>query len=75
MNLECTDWREIHKTSGNSLGEEWKGFEKRLKIQDMAEQEAEVWSDDNQSGSSSLGKKKVIKYWKAGQRALMSHWS
>jgi hypothetical protein len=48
---------------------------KRLQIQDMAEQEAEVWSDDNQSGSSSLGKKKVIKYWKAGQRALMSHWS
>ena len=41
----------------------------------MAEQEAEVWSDDNQSGSSSLGKKDVIKYWKGGQRALMSCWS
>lgn len=41
----------------------------------MAEQEAEVWSDDNQSGSSSLGKRDVIKYWKAGQRALKSRWS
>ena len=48
---------------------------KRLQIQDMAEQEAEVWSDDNQSGSSSLGKRDVIKYWKVAQRALKSRWS
>lgn len=37
----------------------------------MVGREAEVWSDNNQSGSAGFGWKEDIRCWKAGHRVLM----